>query len=278
MGNELTRLLGIKHPVIQGGMIQIAGARLTAAVSEAGALGTLGQRSDLDAWQEEIRKTRRLTERPFAVNLPMHASELERRVRVIADEGVKIVVTAAGDPVRVLGPLKEAGCKVLQVVAAVKQARKAAAAGVDAVIAEGGESGGMVARDRVATVVLVPMAADAVAVPVVAAGGFGDGRGLAAALALGAQGIQVGTAFIVAEECEAGDDWKQAVIAAQETDTEIVPRGSAQGRALKKSVHPAGAMAGQAAGMITRIEPAAAIVARIVKECGPALERARHLS
>jgi enoyl-[acyl-carrier protein] reductase II len=273
MANELTRRLGIKYPIIQGGMVQIAGARLVAAVSNAGGLGTLGGRPDLESWHEEIKKTRALTERPFAVNLAMHASELDRRVRIIVDEGVRIVVTAAGDPTRVLGPLKEAGCTVMHVVAAVKQARKVAAAGVDAVIAEGGESGGMVAKDRVATVVFVPMVVDAVSVPVVAAGGIADARGLAAALALGAQAVQLGTAFIVAAECEAGDDWKQAVIAATETDTEIVPRGAAQGRVLKQ----AGLMAGQVSGMITRAESAQEIIERIMKDAGPALERALEM-
>jgi len=264
MENELTRLLGIKHPIIQGGMVQIAGARLAAAVSNAGGLGTLGQRPGLEDWQGQIRRIKELTDKPFAVNLPMHATELDRRLEIIAEEKVKVVVTAAGNPSAVLGRLREAGAKVMHVVAAVKQAEKVAAAGVDAVVAEGGESGGMVAKDRVSTLVLVPMVVDTVKVPVVAAGGIADARGLIAALALGAQGVQIGTALIVAEECEAPEEWKRAVISASETDTEIAPRGQAQARVLKKHLHPM-AMAGQVAGMVRKVEPAENIVRRLAQ-------------
>ncbi len=273
MKNELTRLLGIEHPVILGGMLQIGGARLAAAVSEAGGLGTLGQRPSLEAWHDEIKKTRSLTDKPFAVNLPMHAAELDKRIEIVIKEGVRIVVTAAGNPKTVMPALHGAGIVVMHVVASVDQARKVEAAGVNVIVAEGGESGGMVARDRVSTLVLVPMVVDAVKVPVVAAGGIADGRGLVAALALGAQGVQLGTRFIATPECEAPDVWKQAIIRARETDTMVVPRGKAQGRVLKEDAAPGQLMAGEIAGMITATEPAAAVIARIMEEVEPAFKK-----
>jgi enoyl-[acyl-carrier protein] reductase II len=273
MKNELTRLLGIEHPVILGGMLQIGGARLAAAVSEAGGLGTLGQRPSLEAWHDEIKKTRSLTDKPFAVNLPMHAAELDKRIEIVIKEGVRIVVTAAGNPKTVMPALHGAGIVVMHVVASVDQARKVEAAGVNVIVAEGGESGGMVARDRVSTLVLVPMVVDAVKVPVVAAGGIADGRGLVAALALGAQGVQLGTRFIATPECEAPDIWKQAIIRARETDTMVVPRGKAQGRVLKEDAAPGQLMAGEIAGMITATEPAAAVIARIMEEVEPAFKK-----
>jgi enoyl-[acyl-carrier protein] reductase II len=273
MKNELTRLLGIEHPIILGGMLQIGGARLAAAVSEAGGLGTLGQRPSREAWHDEIRKIKSLTSKPFAVNLPMHAAELDKRVEIIVQEGVKIVVTAAGNPKPVLPAFKDAGIVVMHVVASVDQARKVEAAGVNVIVAEGGESGGMVARDLVSTLVLVPMVVDAVKVPVVAAGGIADARGLVAALALGAQGVQLGTRFIATPECEAPDLWKQGIIRARETDTLVVPRGKAQGRVLKEEAAPGQLMAGEIAGMITATMPAAAVIARIMAQAGPALKR-----
>jgi len=273
MQNKLVRMLGIKHPIIQGGMLRIAGARLTAAVSNAGGLGTLGQTPDVEAWRQEIIRTKAMTDKPFAVNLPMHAGELERRLQIIRDEGVKIVVSAAGNPKPVVSELKAAGIIIMHVVAAVDQAQKVEAAGVDAIVAEGGESGGMVAKDRVSTLVLVPLVADAVKVPVIAGGGIADGRGLVAALALGAQAVQMGTRFIAAMECEAPEEWKAAVCRARETDTAVVPRGKAQGRVLKEEVIAGGLMAGQIAGMIKRVETVKEIIDRVMAEAGPALER-----
>lgn len=274
MKNDLTRLLGIEYPIVQGGMLQIAGARLVAAVSAAGGLGTLGMRPDLENWRAEIKKIKELTQKPFAVNLPLHAGEMDRRLEIIAAERVPVVVTAAGNPAGLMPRLREAGAKVLHVVAAVKQAEKVAAAGVDAVVAEGGESGGLVAKDRVSTLVLVPMVVDRVKVPVIAAGGIGDARGLAAAFALGAQGVQLGTVFIPTLECEAGDDWKQAILRATETDTEVVPRGQVQGRVLKKSIHPAGYMAGQISGALTEIKTVEQVIKDLVAGVRPALEQA----
>jgi len=272
MQNDLTKLLGIEYPIVQGGMMMISGPELTAAVSNAGGLGTLGQSMDVEVWRADVKKTGELTDKPFAVNLPLHTPDLDKKLEIIAEEGVKIVVTAAGNPARLMGPLREAGCKVMHVIAAVKQAEKVAAAGVDAIVAEGGESGGMVAKDRVSTMVLVPLCVDRVSVPVIAAGGIADVRGLVAALALGAQGVQVGTAFINATECAAGDDWKEAIVKATDTDTEVLPRGPAQGRMLKKHLHQ-GAMAGQVSGMIDSVESTAAIVERLVKDAGAVMEK-----
>jgi len=272
MKNDLTRLLGIEYPIIQGGMMFISGAGLVAAVSEAGGLGTLGQRLDIDNWREQISDTKKLTSKPFAVNLPMHISDIEKRIDIIVDESVPVVITAAGNPAPVVEPLKKSGAKVMHVVASVAQAEKVASLGVDAIIAEGGESGGMVARERVSTMVLIPGVADAVDVPVVAAGGIVDARGLIAAMALGAQGVQIGTRFLASKECDAGKEWKEAIVRAKETDTHVVPRGSAQGRMLKEEVHP-DAMAGMAAGLIRRIESAGKIVDSIAGGAEPVLKK-----
>ncbi|MFO8057560.1 MAG: nitronate monooxygenase [bacterium] len=268
MKNELTEKLGIKYPVVQGGMMEISRSPLVAAVSNAGGLGTLGQRMELSAWQEEVKKTKELTDKPFSVNLPLHMSDLEQRLEVILDEGVKVVTTAAGNPARVMETLKEAGITVLHVVGTAAQAEKVEKAGVDVIVAEGGESGGMVGKDRVATMVLVPEVAGRVKVPVVAAGGICDARGLVAALALGAGGVQVGTGFLVAKECDASEQWKQAVCKAKDTDTQVVPRGSAQGRVLKDEIMK-GAMAGIVSGMIDEQKSARQIVEAIT---GPAYQ------
>lgn len=272
MENDLTRLLGIEYPIIQGGMMFIAGAELVAAVSEAGGLGTLGQRLDVDHWHEQISRVKELTSKPFAANLPMHISDLEQRLNIIMDESVPVVVTAAGNPAPAVEALKKSGAKVMHVVASVKQAVKVEDLGVDAIIAEGGESGGMVAKERVSTMVLIPGVADAVDVPVVAAGGIVDARGLMAVMALGASGVQIGTRFIASEECDADQEWKDAIVRAAETDTHVVPRGSAQGRMLKEEVHP-DAMAGMAVGLIHKIESAARIVESVASGAEPVLKR-----
>jgi len=273
MKNQLTDMLGIEHPIIQGGMLHIAGAKLVAAVSEAGGLGTLGQRSDVADWHDQIKKTKELTKKPFAVNLPMHTNDLEKKLDIIVDEKIKIVVTAAGNPARVVSVLKDAGAKILHVVASVAQAKKVEAAGVDAIVAEGGESGGMVSRDLVSTLVLVPLVVDAVSIPVIAAGGIADARGLVAALAMGAQGVQMGTKFMVTPECEASPKWIEGIIKATESDTMVVPRGKAQGRVIKEEVMKGQAMAGQIAGMIDKTESVAEIIERMVREAEPVLKK-----
>ncbi len=271
MQNKLTQMLGIEYPIIQGGMMHIAGAELVAAVSNAGGLGTLGQRVNVDDWHEQIKKTKESTEKPYAVNLPMHVNELEKRINIIIDERVPVVVTAAGNPASVMETLRAAGMKIMHVVASIDQARKVGDLGVDAIVAEGGESGGMVARDRVSTTVLVPAAVNAVKAPVVAAGGIADARGLIAAMAFGAQGVQMGTRFIATPECDANEEWKNAIIKARDTDTLVVPRGPAQGRMLKEEILP-GVMAGVVVGMINKIENVKEIIDNMVKEVEPALK------
>ncbi len=273
MQNKLTQLLGITYPIIQGGMMGISLAELTSAVSNAGGLGTLGQTGDTAVWHDEIKKTKHMTDKPFAVNLPLHIGDLEKKVRVICDEKVQIVFTAAGNPSRVIGPLKEAGVKVLQVVASTEHAVKAEAAGVDGVVAEGGESGGMVAKNRVSTMVLVPLVVDAVNIPVVAAGGIGDARGLVAALALGALGVQMGTVFEASEECNVPRELKEGIIRAKETDTCVTPMGIAQSRRIREAVCPNSFGAGQIVGMVKKIERAGDIVARIAMETEEILGR-----
>ncbi len=273
MKNDLTKMLGIDYPIIQGGMMGISNSPLVAAVSNAGGLGTLGQNMDMNRWHDEIKKTRDLTEKPFALNLPMHTPELPNKLDIILKEEIKVVVTAAGSPARLMDELKGAGITVMHVVANVKQAVKVESAGVDAIIAEGGESGGMVAKDRVSTMVLIPAVVDAVKVPVVAAGGIADARGLVAAMALGAQGVQIGTKFIATDECDAPDKWKQALVTAKETDTKVVPRGNAQGRVLKEEIM-AGAMAGVVTGLIDNVETTEQVIKRIIGDSEAVLKGA----
>lgn len=267
MKNRLTEMLNVKYPIIQGGMMEISRAKLVAAVSNAGGLGTLGQMHSVDAWLQEIKKTKELTDKPFSVNLPMHVGELDSRLQIIMDEKIQVVTTAAGNPARIMPELKKAGVTVMHLVANLEQAVKVEASGVDVIVAEGGESGGMVGKIRVSTIVLIPEVAAAVKIPVVAAGGIADARGMVAAMALGAQGVQIGTRFLACEECEAPEKWKEAIVKARDVDTRVVPRGPAQGRVLIDELME-GAMAGVVVGLIHDIVPAA----RIVEEIGGKLE------
>lgn len=271
MQNQFTRMLGIEHPVIQGGMMEISRAKLVAAVSNAGGLGTLGQCQDLKAWKDELHETKALTTKPFSVNLPMHVPDLDKRLDIIIEQGVKVVTTAAGNPARVMADLKSAAITVLHVVGASAQAAKVEQAGANAIVAEGGESGGMVGKNRVSTMVLVPAVASAVKVPVIAAGGISDARGLVAALALGAQGVQIGTRFLATAECQAPDKWKQAICKASDIDTMVVPRGAAQGRVLKPELME-NAMAGIVSGLITEVMTAEQVIKQIVGQAESILQ------
>lgn len=224
---KITQLLEIKYPIIQGALGFISGPELVAAVSNAGGLGTLSTKFVLPELRDEVRKTRDLTDKPFSVNVPVRPGlfgldNLYKMIDLFKEEGVKVVTTAAGDPMVLTKRLKDSGIKVLHVVPTVKLAMRAAEAGVDAIVAEGRESGGYVNYDDVATMVLVPMVVDAVKVPVVAAGGIADARGLVAALALGAHGIQIGTRFVVAKECNAHPNFKDIILKAQEDETMVV--------------------------------------------------------
>jgi enoyl-[acyl-carrier protein] reductase II len=207
-------------------MLQLGRARLVAAVSEAGGLGILGAGAwSAEELQEQIRQVRELTKNPFGVNIPVRSPRSPELVHVVREEKIPAVTTSAGDPRRYTQELRRAGIYVLHVVPTVEHARRAGEAGVDAVIAEGVESGGFVSLEEVTTFVLVPQVVEAVNLPVLAAGGIGDGRGLAAALALGAVGVQVGTRFLASEESEAGAGYKEALRQARDTDT-VVVRGN----------------------------------------------------
>lgn len=237
---RLCELLGIDYPIIQGGMNWIANAELAAAVSNAGGLGiispTAGMKLEDDTEQNlrsEIRKTQGLTDRPFAVNLPLQSPDMDKLIAAVIEEGVKVVTTSAGNPALYTSYLKDAGVKVLHVVASVRHAQGAEKRGVDAVIAEGFEAGGHNGFDELATFVLVPQVVDAVGVPVVAAGGIADARGLVAAFALGADGVQIGTRFVATLECIAHQNFKDEVLKAIDTGTVITGRKLGPTRGLK---------------------------------------------
>ncbi|MBK7257140.1 MAG: nitronate monooxygenase [Ignavibacteriae bacterium] len=230
----LSRLLGIRYPIIQGGMVWTAGAKLAVAVSEAGALGVLGAGSmKPDALRQAVRDVRRATNAPFGVNIPLMREDRLALIGVCEEERVGIVITSSGDPSALTPRLKNNGCTVLHVVATVKHARKAADAGCDAVVAEGCEAGGHNGVDEITTLTLVPQVVDAVRVPVVAAGGIADGRGMAAALALGAGGVQVGTRFAATVESDAHAMYKQRVVEATDRDTVLTMRGLMPVRMLR---------------------------------------------
>ena len=235
MSNAICEALGIPYPIILGGLSRIGRAPLTAAVSNAGGLGLLGAGSwTAEEFREQIRETRKRTDRIFGANIPGHAEEADELVEVAIAEGLKVVSTSAGNPRRFAARLKEGGLYIIHVVSTVAQAMTAERAGVDAIVAEGSESGGMTSMEQVSTLVLVPQVADAVRCPVIAAGGIADGRGLAAAFALGAAGVQIGTLLMATKECEISPAFKEMMLRAKETDTYLEPRGRAASRMFKQ--------------------------------------------
>lgn len=216
--NRICKLLNIEYPILQGAMARIAESSLAAAVSKAGGLGIIASGGYDGQWlREEIRKVKAQTDRPFAVNLMLMMPNIEELIDVVCEEGVKVVTTGAGSPGKYMSKLKEAGIKVIPVVASVALAVRMERAGADAVIAEGTEAGGHIGEST--TMALVPQVADAVSIPVIAAGGIADGRGVAAAYMLGAEGVQVGTRFVVANECIVSENYKDTIIKAKDTDT-----------------------------------------------------------
>ena len=292
-------MLGIRHPLFQGGMAWIADARLAAAVSEAGGLGLVSSINfGTEAVRDEIRKCRELTDKPFGVNIMLQAPNAAEVADMVIEEGVKILTTGAGSPAVYMPKWKAAGIKVIPVVASVAYALKMQECGADAVIAEGAESGGHVGDNR--TMALVPQIVDALDIPVMAAGGIFDGRGAAAAFMLGACGVQVGTRFLMADECHIHDNYKEKLIKASDVSTIVT--GKSMGDAVrclktpfskkffkmeydpevpKEEVLKFGAgslrkavfdgdsaggsfLAGEVAGMITRRETAAEIVNDII--------------
>ncbi len=219
----LNEILGTKYPIIQGGMANIATGEFAAACSNAGALGLIGAGGmNAETLRENIRRCKELTDKPFGVNIMLMHPQADEFAKIVVEEGVKVVTTGAGNPGKYIPMWKEAGIKVIPVVAAAVLAKHLAPLGVDAVIAEGTESGGHVGE--MTTMALVPQVIDAVSVPVVAAGGIADGRQAAAAFALGACGIQVGTCLLASEECPIHPNYKQAILKAKDTDTVVTGR------------------------------------------------------
>lgn len=231
--SRITEILGIKYPVFQGGMAWVADASLASAVSEAGGLGIIaGMNSNGEQLRAEIKKLREKTDKPFGVNIMLMSPFVEEVARVVVEEHVPVITTGAGNPLAYMKTWLAAGIKVIPVVASVAFAQMVAKRGATAVVAEGGESGGHIGDAN--TMPLVPQVADAVSIPVIAAGGIGDGRGMAAAFMLGAEGVQIGTRFLVAKECTIHENYKQKVLKASDTGTMVSGRTFGQPvRALK---------------------------------------------
>ncbi len=231
---RLTELLGIEYPVIQGGMVWVSNWRLAAAVSNAGGLGLVGSGSmDWDQIRENLRKVRENTDKPWGINIPMMRPDFEDICKISLEEGARVFTTSAGNPMKAAPLLKRDDTIIIHVVPSIKGARKAQDAGFDGVVCEGYEAGGHNGFDETATIALVPQVVDAVDIPVVAAGGIADGRGVAAALALGADGVQMGTRFVATVECPAHENFKRKLAEASDTDTLITGRKMNMLRCLK---------------------------------------------
>lgn len=304
-------LLGIDYPIIQGGMAWVATAELAAAVSEAGGLGLIGAGSaPVEVVRAEVHKARTLTSKPFGVNVYFLSPFAEQVLEMLVEERVPVVTTGAGNPGKYVKKIKDAGMKIFALVASVNLAKRLERAGVDGLVAEGMECGGHIGE--VATMPLVPQIVDAVEIPVIAAGGIFDGRGLVAALSLGAQGIQMGTRFICSTECKVHEKYKQAVIDAHERDTvvtgtptghpvrvldnklarefleaerrgattdelEALGTGKLRAAVVNGDVEGGSVMAGQVAAMVTKIEPCKDIIQDIMAGAEKTLERLRQI-
>lgn len=222
MQNRITQLLNIEYPIIQAGMIWCSGWRLASAVANAGGLGIIGSGSMYpDVLRDHIRKCKAATSKSFGVNVPLFYPDIDKHMQIIMDEGVKIVFSSAGNPKTWTSILKEKGITVVQVVSSKKFALKSQDAGCDAVVAEGFEAGGHNGREETTTLCLIPMVADAVDIPVIAAGGIGDGRAMLASMVLGAEGVQVGSRFAASEESSAHQNFKNAIINTDEGSTQL---------------------------------------------------------
>ena len=234
LDTRVTRLFRIRYPIIQAGMVWTAGSKLAVAVSEAGGLGLIGAGSmGVELLRGQIRKARARTERPFGVNIPLARRDAADLVRVTIEEEVRVVFTSSGHPAKFTEQLKKAGCTVIHVIAAVKHAEKARSAGCDGVVAEGFEAGGHNGPDEITTLVLVPQVVDVAGLPVIAAGGIADGRTMAAAMALGAEGVQVGTRFAASLESSAHENYKRAVVEARDGDTVLTLKRLTPTRLIK---------------------------------------------
>ncbi len=220
--NRVCKLLKIEYPIFQGGMARIADASLAAAVSEAGGLGIITGAAPTEWVRDQIREAKKITDKPFGVNIMLMSENADEIADLVCEEGVKVVTTGAGSPGKYMAKWKEHDIKVIPVVASVALAKRMEKSGADAVVAEGTESGGHVGQ--LTTMTLVPQVVDAVSIPVIAAGGIGDGRGVAASFMLGAEGVQVGTRFLVAKECTVHQNYKDKVLKAKDIDTEVTGR------------------------------------------------------
>ena len=300
MQTEITELLGIQYPIIQGGMACVAEHHLAAAVSEAGGLGLIGAANAPAEWvREQIRAAKNLTEQPFGVNIMLMSPYADEVAQVVAEEGVKVVTTGAGSPEKYMKQWKQSGIRVIPVVASVALAKRMERCGADAVVAEGCESGGHVGEST--TMALVPQVVDAVQIPVIAAGGIADGRGIAAAFMLGAKAVQMGTRFIATQEAQVHESYKNQVLRAKDIDTRVTGRSTGHPvRALRNEmtkryleleqegasfeeleqltlgglrravvegdVRMGSMMAGQCAGLVREILPCSELVPQLMQE------------
>ncbi|MBT3546392.1 MAG: nitronate monooxygenase [Flavobacterium sp.] len=238
MTNTITQLFKIKYPIIQGGMIWVSGWKLASAVSNAGGLGLIGSGSMYpDVLREHIQKCKKATNKPFGVNIPMLYPQISELMNIIVEEGIKIVFTSAGNPKTWTSFLKEKGITVVHVVSSVKFALKAESAGVDAVVCEGFEAGGHNGREESTTFTLIPMVKEQVKIPLIAAGGIGSGRGMLAAMVLGADGVQIGSRFAATPESSAHDNFKQTILEVKDGDTHLTLKELAPVRLVKNKFY-----------------------------------------
>lgn len=236
--NRICELFGIEYPIIQGGMVWCSGWRLAAAVSNAGGLGLLGAGSmHPDTLVEHIQKMKAATDKPWGINIPLMYPEIDKLMDIIISEGVKIVFTSAGSPKKFTGRLHEAGIKVAHVVSSSKFARKCEEAGVDAIVAEGFEAGGHNGREETTTLTLIPQVRKATTLPLIAAGGIGSGEAWLATQVLGAEGVQIGTLFALAEESSASDEFKKRCISIEEGDTMLCLKKISPTRLIKNELY-----------------------------------------
>lgn len=307
MQNRITELLGVKYPIIQGGMAWIAESTLAASVSNAGGVGLIaGGAAPIEYLRDQIRKAKSMTDKPFGVNIMLMSPNAEELAQLVIDEKVPIVVTGAGNPGKFMEAWKAAGIIVIPVIPSVALAKRMERAGADAVVAEGSESGGHIGE--ITTMCLVPQVVDAVSIPVIAAGGIADGRGIAASFMLGAEGVQVGTRFLAAEECKIHENYKKLVLEAKDTDSIVTGRftghpcrgvktkfakslltfekeggspeefekitvGSLRKAAVDGNIDEGTFLCGAIAGMVNKVQPAKEIVEEMFSEAEKLLGR-----
>ena len=238
MQQNITKLFNIQYPIVQGGMIWVSGYKLAAAVSNAGGLGLIGAGSMYpEVLRTHIQKCKKATKKPFGVNVPLLYPDIEKIMEIIIEEKVKIVFTSAGNPNTWTATLKNNGIAVVHVVSSVKFALKAEQAGVDAVVCEGFEAGGHNGREETTTFALIPMVKEQVKIPVIAAGGIGSGRGMLAAMVLGADGVQIGSRFAATDESSAHQNFKNSIVGVQEGDTQLTLKELAPVRLIKNKFY-----------------------------------------